>query len=62
MMPFCEYRKCDRVSENPSRLLRMWSSYDSRTAPNHTQEIWLCKKHLKKINKLLNVATKMEEI
>ena len=55
MMPFCEYRKCKRVADKEIRLLRMWSSYDFRKSPNHTQAIWLCAKHHKKISKALNV-------
>jgi hypothetical protein len=54
MMPYCEYRKCSRVAEQRARLLRMWDSYD-RNHTSHTQGIWLCKKHLEKINKLLNI-------
>ena len=54
MMPYCEYRKCKRVAAKTIRLLRMWDSYD-RNHTSHTQEIWLCGKHIKKISKLLNV-------
>lgn len=57
MMPYCEYHKCKRVAEKEARLLRMWESYDFRKNPNHTQQIWLCGKHLKKINKLLGIST-----
>jgi len=55
MMPTCEYRKCKRVAEKTCGLLRKWDSYDQHHT-SHTQEIWLCKKHLKKISKLLDLA------
>lgn len=58
MMPYCEYHKCKTVAEAKPRLLRMWDSYDKLRNSNHTQEIWLCKKHLKKINKLLAIKEK----
>lgn len=58
MMPFCEYHRCKKVAENKTELLRKWDSYDFRTASNHTQDIWLCSKHLKKINKLLGIQSK----
>lgn len=55
MMPFCEYHRCKKGAYKQAKLLRMWDSYNFRTASNHTQQIWLCKKHLKKINKLLGI-------
>lgn len=58
MMPFCEYKKCSRVAEGKPGLLRTWDTYHHRDNPNHTQEIWLCNKHLAKINKLLNLKEK----
>lgn len=60
MMPYCEYHKCKRVATTEARLLRMWDSYHHRDASNHTQRIWLCDKHLAKINKLLGIE-KVEE-
>lgn len=57
MMPYCEYRKCKSVAEGKPRILRMWDSYHHRNNSNHTQEIWLCNKHLAKINKLLGIET-----
>lgn len=57
MMPFCEYYKCKRVADDKPELLRKWDSYHFRDRPTHTQEIWLCEKHLSKINKLLGLAT-----
>lgn len=56
MMPYCEHYKCKRVASNTTGILRKWSSYDVYN-PSHTQQIWLCKKHVKKINKLLQLAT-----
>ena len=55
MMPYCEYHKCKKVAVDSPRLLRMWSSYSVYNMSHH-QEIWLCAKHLKKINKLLDVS------
>ncbi len=56
-MPYCEYRKCKKVAGDKIRLLRMWGSYD-RHNTNHTQAIWLCDKHHKKIAKMLSVEPK----
>lgn len=61
MMPFCEYHKCKKIAEAKPRLLRMWDSYHFRDSPNHTQEIWLCRKHLAKINKLLGLEEMLHE-
>ena len=55
MMPYCEYHKCKSVAESKCGLLRKWDSYSNQNNRHH-QDIWLCKKHLKKINKLLEVA------
>lgn len=52
MMPYCEYRKCKRVADGKVRLLKMWDSYD-RNHTSHTQVIYMCEKHIAKINKLL---------
>ncbi len=54
MMPYCEYRKCKRVADKSARVLRMWDSYDAHHQ-THTQVIYLCKKHLAKIHKLLQI-------
>jgi hypothetical protein len=56
MMPYCEYYKCKKVAEDKPMLLRMWDSYHHIKNPTHVQKIWLCHKHLKKINKLLGLA------
>ena len=56
MMPYCEYHRCKKVADTTEMgLLRKWESYHFRDNSNHTQDIALCKKHLKKINKLLQV-------
>ena len=57
MMPFCEYRKCKRVADDTPTLLRQWSSF-SQENQNHHQEIWLCNKHIAKINELLGLRPK----
>jgi hypothetical protein len=59
MMPNCEHHKCKKVAEEKSQILRMWDSYSVRNM-NHHQPIWLCAKHLKKINKLLEIATQSD--
>ena len=59
-MPFCEYNKCNNVAKTDKiGLLRTWDSYHFRTASNHTQGIWLCTKHVKKLQKLLNVEMQL---
>lgn len=61
-MPYCEYDKCKRVADvTQCGLLRKWSSWHFRDFPTHTQDIALCDKHLKKINKLLHVRSTNEE-
>ncbi len=56
MMPYCEYHKCNKVAENNKiGLLRTWDTYDFRERPGHTQGIWLCKKHIKKLCKQLGI-------
>lgn len=62
MMPYCEYHKCKKVAEDRCKLLRMWDSYDFRTRPTHTQAIWLCAKHLKKINEILEIEPEAESL
>jgi len=53
MMQECEYRKCAKAGNNKSRLLRTWDSFDHIKNPSHHQNIWLCDKHLAKIDELL---------
>lgn len=56
MMPYCEYKKCKKVATTKSKLLRKWDSWHFRDKPTHNQEIWLCEKHDKKINDLLQIG------
>lgn len=62
MMPFCEYHRCNNVADtDKTGLLRTWDSYHFRDNPTHTQGIWLCKKHLKKIRKQLSLEEQPNE-
>lgn len=60
MMPFCEYRKCKKVAAKTSRLLRKWGDYDNKDGRNRHQEVWLCDKHLKKVNKILLIEEQVQ--
>lgn len=62
MMPFCEYYKCKKVAKHlHTGILRKWESYDFRLRANHVQDIALCEKHFKKINKILQIRKDMDE-
>jgi len=59
MMPTCQYKKCSKVAyQEHTHLLEKWSTYDFRTSPSHVQAIWLCNKHIKKINNILQLEEK----
>lgn len=61
MMPFCQYHKCKRVADTDKiGLLETWDTYHFRNNPTHTQGVWLCKKHVKKVKKLLGVEMQEE--